>query len=65
MQAKVSDTGKLLHQAQLGTSVTVLSALPFVGKLRVGSLGIHSDSLLPCLLLQEKLEKKSLSQNLL
>lgn len=38
MQVKVSDTGKLLHQAQPGVSVTMTSALPLVGKLWVGSL---------------------------
>ena len=38
MQVKVSDTGKLSHQAQPGVSVTMTSALPLVGKLWAGSL---------------------------
>ena len=38
MQVKVSDTGKLSQQAQPGVSVTMTSALPLVGKLRVGPL---------------------------
>lgn len=65
MQAKVSDTGNLLLQTQLGISVTTPPASPVVGKPWVGSLCIGSDSLPPHLLLLEKLEKKLLSQNLL